>query len=448
MKVLLVRPLLLNMLTLSGTIDCEPLELEYLYTACREIGVEAVLYDGITETRPFSAVLRQEQPEVVAITGYITQENRMRRYAELARLTLPACQVVLGGVHAQLNARRLYFPTVDYIQRGESMEEWQALLRLIRDGGDPVTVSGLCWRDKGTFRENPYVPCDITRLPIPLRPAWEAHPDAFRYLDYPRVATVKTAVSCPFSCNFCYGTHLHAGRYQARSAELVAEELAGLSADNVFFVDSDFLVDEKRAWELAALLRQRNIRKTYICYARADFIARHPALIAALREVGFACFLVGLESVADQRLDAYQKGTTPSVNDACLQVLRECGAACVALMIADPSFTSADFRQLYAWARDSGLKYVSVQIYTPIPPTPLYQEKKTALLDHRPEKWDLAHLLLKPEHMTRTGFMLRHRWLMVRLYLLGWRRGVYRFFTPRFAAGRIAAWWKRRHTLR
>ena len=75
MKVLLVRPLLLNMLTLSGTIDCEPLELEYLYTACREIGVEAVLYDGITETRPFSAVLRQEQPEVVAITGYITQEN-------------------------------------------------------------------------------------------------------------------------------------------------------------------------------------------------------------------------------------------------------------------------------------------------------------------------------------------------------------------------------------
>ena len=69
------------------------------------------------------------------------------------------------------------------------------------------------------------------------------------------------------------------------------EELAGLSADNVFFVDSDFLVDEKRAWELAALLRQRNIRKTYICYARADFIARHPALIAALREVGFACFL-------------------------------------------------------------------------------------------------------------------------------------------------------------
>ena len=72
MKVLLVRPLLLNMLAITGAIDCEPLELEYLYTACREMGVEAVLYDGITETRPFSAVLERERPEVVAIIGSMT----------------------------------------------------------------------------------------------------------------------------------------------------------------------------------------------------------------------------------------------------------------------------------------------------------------------------------------------------------------------------------------
>ncbi len=448
MKVLLVRPLLLNMLAITGAIDCEPLELEYLYTACREMGVEAVLYDGITETRPFSAVLERERPEVVAITGTITQENRMRRYAALARRILPGCRVVLGGVHAQLNYRRLYFPEVDFVQRGESMEEWQALLRLIREGGDPAAIGSLCWREGETFRENPYQPGDITRLPIPLRPALEAHPEAFRYLDYSRVATMKTAVSCPFSCNFCYGTHLHGGRYQARPAALVAEELAGLPAQTVFFVDSDFLVDDKRAWELVGLLRQRDIRKTYICYARADFIARQPVLIAALAEVGFRCFLVGLESLSGERLAAYEKGVTTDVNEDCLRVLRDCGADCVALMMADPAFTREDFRRLYAWARDRGLKYVSVQVYTPIPPTPLYVEKEAELLDRRPEKWDLAHLLLKPAHMTRVGFTLRHRLLMARLYLLGWRRGAYRFVTPRFVAGRIAAWWKRRRTLR
>ena len=38
MRVLLVRPLLLNMLTFIGAIDCEPLELEYLASACRTAG--------------------------------------------------------------------------------------------------------------------------------------------------------------------------------------------------------------------------------------------------------------------------------------------------------------------------------------------------------------------------------------------------------------------------
>ena len=80
MNVLLLRPRPhRETIGLQNVMICEPLELEYLYTACREMGVEAVLYDGITETRPFSAVLERERPEVVAITGTITQENRMRR---------------------------------------------------------------------------------------------------------------------------------------------------------------------------------------------------------------------------------------------------------------------------------------------------------------------------------------------------------------------------------
>lgn len=136
--------------------------------------------------------------------------------------------------------------------------------------------------------------------------------------------------------------------------------------------------------------------------------------------MGFRCFLVGLESLSGERLAAYEKGVTTDVNEDCLRVLRDCGADCVALMMADPAFTREDFRRLYAWARDRGLKYVSVQVYTPIPPTPLYVEKEAELLDRRPEKWDLAHLLLKPAHMTRVGFTLRHRLLMARLYLLGW----------------------------
>lgn len=444
-----MRPLLLNMLTVTGAIDCEPLELEYLAVACRQAGVEPVLYDGLVEERRFSTVLRQEQPDLVAITGYITQENRMHLYASLAKRECPGCTVVLGGVHAQLNYSRLCFPPVDFITRSESMEDFRRFLLALREGDKDVLadINGLCRRGPdGAFLVNPYTPCDIAALPLPDRSFRDAHADGYRYLDFQRVSTLKTAVSCPYGCTFCYGTHLHGGQYAARPLDAVLEELAGLQADTVFIVDSDFLVEPERVRAFLRGLTQRHIQKHYICYARADFIVRYPDLIQALCRAGFAYFLVGLESVSDERLDAYHKATSVSLNQQCVRLLQENGAECVALFMADPAFDRQDFRRLYQWVKAQRLRYVTVQIYTPIPPTPLFQEQQGRLTTRQPEKWDLAHLVVPPEKLSRFRFLLCHRWLVARLYLLGWRRGAYRFVTPRYVARQLVRCWKRRRT--
>lgn len=447
MKVLLVRPLLLNMLAVTGAIDCEPLELEYLYTACREIGADACIYDGIVESRRFRDVLRAYRPDVVAVTGYITQETRIRRYAAAAKAICPGCCVVLGGTHAQLNYRRLYFPEVDFITRSESMQDFQAFLSAVEKDTGYETVNGLCWRQTGIFRENAYRPGDIAGLPIPDRTFRNRHAEAFRYLDYERVSTLKTAVSCPFSCLFCYGTHLHGGRYQARPVEMVVEEIASLEAETIFIVDSDFPADIRRTQEFIRLLKERNIRKHYIAYARADFIVQHPDVVAGLCKVGFAMFLVGLEGIQDDRLEAYHKGTSLAVNEACVRILQNNHATCVALMMADPSFTKDDFRRLYEWVKSQPLRYVTVQIYTPIPSTPLFEAEKEQIFEKHPEKWDLAHLVVKPDHMPVWLFHWRHRLLVARLYWLGYRRGAYHFVTPAFISRQIIKCWKRLRTL-
>lgn len=447
MKVLLVRPLLLNMLTVSGAIDCEPLELEYLYTACREAGVEAAIYDGIVERRKFRDALQAYQPDVVAITGYITQENRMRRYAAAAKSICPGCRVVLGGTHAQLNFRRLYFPEADFITRSESMQDFQTFLAALAGTMAYAAVNGLCWRKDGIWQENGYHPCDISLLPVPDRTFRNRHAEAFRYLDYERVSTLKTAVSCPFSCIFCYGTHLHGGRYQSRPVEKVVEEIAALQADTIFIVDSDFPADIPRTWEFIRLLKEKGICKHYIAYARADFIVQHPDMVAALCAVGFVMFLVGLEGIRDDYLDTYHKGTSVAVNEACIRILQDNHAECVALMMADPAFTKDDFRRLYRWVKSQPLRYVTVQVYTPIPSTPLYEAEKERIFEKRPEKWDLAHLVLKPAHMSVPAFYCRHRFLVARLYLLGYRRGAYRFVTPAYIGRQCLKWWKRLHTL-
>ena len=444
MRVLLVRPRRLNAMTVFGAVDCEPLELEYLSAACKAMGAQPVLYDGILEHRPFSRVVREVRPDWVGLTGYLTQEREMAEYIRLARMAAPGCRVVVGGVHAQLNWDRLRWEGVDFILRGESTAAFQALL----SRADPAGIPGLCWRTGEGWSETPYIPCDIDELPLPDRSGWAAGAKWFRYLDYPRVSTLKTAVACPYTCDFCYGRNLHGGRYQARRLDLVLDELEAIPGEPVFIVDSDFLLEEVRTEAFLRGLEERGIRKQFICYARADFIAAHPELTARLCRAGFRCFLVGIEGVRDDRLEGWNKGTSRAVNEACVTILHANGADCAALLLADPAFEKADFQALARWVEEHPVRYASVQILTPIPPTPFYRRKEGELTSRDLRQWDLTHLVLPPEHMSRRAFLARYRLLLARLTLCTWRRGAFRFVTPAYLGRVLVRWWRRRGALR
>ena len=99
MRVLLIRPMACNAVGGFAPIECEPLELEYLLSACREQGIEAEIYDAVTEHRRLSDVLASFRPDAVAVTGYLTQEREMARCAAQVKKYFPRCLVVLGGVH-------------------------------------------------------------------------------------------------------------------------------------------------------------------------------------------------------------------------------------------------------------------------------------------------------------------------------------------------------------
>lgn len=444
-KVLLVRPLLRNPLAVFGAMDCEPLELYYLAVACRGEGLEPVLYDAITERRAFTTVLKEERPDVVAMTGYLTQEGPMRKMVALAKGVCPDCTVVIGGVHAQLNYRRLYWPGVDLVFRSEDVGELAALLAGRRH---PRDVSGLCWRTETGWAENPYEPPDLNDLPLPERMGWSENARWFRYLDMERTSTLKTAASCPYRCSFCYGRNLHGGKYQARDLEKVFAELEAIQAENIFIVDSDFLLEEGRVNAFLDGLEARGIHKTFVCYARADFAAAHPALMARLVKAGVRRFAVGLEGIENARLNAWDKGTDRNINEECVRVIHAAGGECVALLLADPAYGKEEFRELYRWVKRMGLKYVSVQVLTPIPPTSFYQEKKDELLDDDLSRWDLTRLLLPPKKLTRRQFMDQYRLLLVRIALLGWLRGAYRFVTPVYLLWVVLRDLHRRRTLR
>lgn len=435
MRVLLVRPPAPNDLSFTGMLDNEPLELEYLHTGLMHAGYEDQIFDYICENKPFRKVLASYRPDVVAITGYLTQENVMKRMFKDAKKFQKSIVTIVGGVHAQLNYERFYDENIDFIARSESVEGFVDLIRSIEAVKEraPIAkdfreINGLCFRDKnGEWIVNPYERIDIDSLPIPDRSFFYKHKHRFRYLDMTPMATLKTSLSCPFDCKFCYCTLLNQGAYQARDLELVIEELKGIEVDNIQIVDDDFLVDKKRLWEFIRLVKENGIRKTYTCYARADFVSQNEDIVKALVEIGFKYFLVGLEATSDKELLAYNKRTNVTNNEEAVRVINGAGGECIALMIVGIEATKEDFDRIYDWVVKNQVLHVTISIFTPIPGTPLYEEYKHELISDNIEDWDFLHLVVRPRNLSKRQFYRYYRELFLKLYKRARKAGLYQF---------------------
>jgi radical SAM superfamily enzyme YgiQ (UPF0313 family) len=433
MKLALIRPPAPNLLKRLQILNCEPLELEYLYTVAKANGWEAYIYDGFNSKSGPKEFLAREAPDVVAITGYNAQQDEMIRYAKIAKSVNPNVITVIGGVHAQLNYENFYGKAVDYVFRSEDVNAFGRLLKCYSPDNNPTSleilenISGLCRKAGDGYLENELAPFDINELPIPDRSFFYANKSWFRYLELTEVATIKTSISCPYDCKFCYCSRLNAGRYSARNLDLVFEELFALDCENVMIADDDFLFDPDRILDFIGRVKKLGVRKKFICYARADFIAKYPDIIKKLTEIGFVYFLVGLESVSDKELDNYNKRVTAEINERCVSAIKAANARCFALMIVPVEATKSYFEELYEWILARGLNFVSVSIFTPFPKTPMFEEYKDKIISNNISDWDFLHLVVEPPNMTRREFYAEYLKLTYRLYKLAKKTGIYEF---------------------
>lgn len=432
MKVLLVRPEVPNLFKYANLITSEPIELEYLFTELMGRGHEAQIFDGVFEKRSFRKVLEAFDPDLVAITGYITQENLMIGYARQAKSHNNETLTVVGGVHVQLNPDRFKVPGVEYIFRSESVKCFGVLVDSIQNGKTvPDSINGLIYSGGDEWIENVLVPVDIDELPIPNRSHFHAHMESYKYLDLNAVATIKTSFSCRHNCNFCYCTKLGGGVYNARNMDLVIEELSGIGSDNILIVDDDFLADIGRTKAFVEKVKLAGLKKNFICYARADAVSSNPELIQDMVGVGFQYFIVGLEAISDVDLKHYDKKTTESINQKCIENIHDAGAEVIALMMISHAATIDDFHDLYEWAEKNKLVYTTVSIFTPIPGTALYEFHRDEITCKKIEHWDFLHLVLKPVHMNRVQFYFHFILLTYKLYRLGKKSGGFSFIGKR-----------------
>ena len=409
MKILLIKPETVGIFSFTYLVDHEPLEMEYLYTVFTRDGHEAVIHDRRYESISLKKKLKKEKPDVVCITGYITQEKRVKKLCEAIKRYKPDTRVILGGSHVEINYKNFYDSKADYLYLLSGLENMCRLVKDIekKDDADIEEIPGICYKKNGEWVSNPKIYETPEDLPVPDRTHFYKNKFRFRYLCFKPLALVKNSYSCQRNCNFCFCTNRNGGRYACRSVDKLVDEIASLDVPAVHITDDNFLVSREYLKEFIRLVKEKDIHKKYLIYGRADFIANNEDIIKELAEIGLSLVMVGLEATNDEELDSYNKHVSLHENEECIRILSENHIFCAGLFIVHQAMTKDDFKKLYKWIASRDI-IPTVSVFTPMQGSAMYKEYEDKLLTKDVTKQDLFHCLLKPEHMSVARFTFEY----------------------------------------
>lgn len=405
----------------AGVIENEPLELEYIARVIRDRGGQVRIWDGQVEKTSLEKALADFAPDYFYVCGRTRQEDFMKEYCRLAKER--GCVTIAGGVHVQGCTERFREPYIDFL--AVSFDVFS--IAEIMEGTSPEKIEGIVYRTKDGYASTPAPPFDINRLPLPDREYFYSHKDNYRYLELSPCAHVRTSCCCPYRCSFCYRNSLNKGVYSARNIEAVVAEIEKTDCGNIYFIDDDFLYDRSRIARFISLVKERGLRKKYVCYGRADFIAANPDLINQLGEIGFYYILTGLEAADNKHLSMYNKKITADVNLKAVKITKSAGIRLMGMFIVDLDFTPGDFAALYRYICRNDIRHTAISIFTPEMSGGLMEKYKDRLVTSDPACWDYLHVVAKPEKMSVGMYYFFYHILVAMLFLRGRRQGIYDF---------------------
>jgi radical SAM superfamily enzyme YgiQ (UPF0313 family) len=190
-------------------------------------------------------------------------------------------------------------------------------------------------------------------------------------------------------------------QYWQRDIEDVIRELEDINEHEIYIVDDDFLADRIYVEDFIDQLEKRNIRKKYLIYGRADFIAKNPKLIERFRDNGLRTVIVGFESFFKDELKSFEKNIDVDTNYRAMEILNKLGIDCYATVILSPDWGREQFRSLEIILKKIKIHYVNLQPLTPLPGTDFKVSKDQLLIELDDyAKWDLAHISISPSKLS------------------------------------------------
>ncbi|MBQ7971885.1 MAG: cobalamin-dependent protein [Lachnospiraceae bacterium] len=406
----------------------EPLGLEYMMAAVKAEGLFCMIHDeGIHNSfGRFRRLLKVIDSNQITFVGFSTISNIAWYVIETIhklKKARPNIKIMVGGAEVFINHEDFMIDDIDFVYYDHGLD---SIRRAFRSGFELKELEqcpGLAYRKEGKWVENAKGEPISDYGILPDRSLFYENRKKYKVLAQGTFSVLKTAFSCPQNCNFCISRQFNACRYTTRKVEDVVDEIVNLDNDKIFIIDDDFLVDRERVLAICNQLIERNCKKTFMIFARADSIVKCKDIMPLLYQVGFREMLVGLEAVNDDTLSSYNKNSSVALNREAVKILREHKMVCVGLFVINYDFTHKNFMEINKFVKEEKLIWVLFSILIPFKGTVTYEENKHRLYKYKYKRTDGTYVLMQPDHLPKWLFKLEYHFLYYvnypRIYLAG-----------------------------
>lgn len=337
----------------------------------------------------------QPFPEVVGITVHLTFAARAFELARWYRLR--GAKVILGGLHV-LSCPTECATHADALAVGEGVQLWGRILNDVKQGR-------LQARYEGSFRE-PY-----RHDPPPRR-------DLLPRGQFLTSTSLIATRGCHNRCGFCYlsteGLHMP---YQLRDPEQIAAEFSADGQPYGVFIDNNLGSRPEYLRRLCRVLRP--LEKIWSAAVSID-VTDDPALIREMALAGCTGVFIGFESLhPDNIIDSHKKSPRPADYSRRVSILHDHGIQVNGSFVFGFDHDRTDvFAHTVDWIETNRLECATFHILTPYPGTAVFaqMEIEGRLLHKDWSKYDTAHVVFRPRHMTPAQLFQGYAWSYRRLF--------------------------------
>jgi radical SAM superfamily enzyme YgiQ (UPF0313 family) len=361
----------------------------YLGTILKNRGHEVEVYNEDFNPPDYD---RLQSADVVGIS--ILTSTSQRGY-EVAR-KFPREKVVLGGVHASLlpeeairHARQVVVGEAEDVIA--DVFEGRLKDRIVQ--GTPVQ--------------------DLDSLP---------YPDFSLLTGLKKslfVTPISTSRGCPFDCSFCSVTKMFGRAYRFRSPENVIGELLSSKKKSFFICDDNFTANPARSEALLKLMEQHRIRD-WSCQVRCD-VAKNKDVLELMRKAGCVTVCIGMESINQKTLEAYDKKQTVSQIAQAIQSFHEFRIKVHGMFVlGGDDDSAATVWDTVKFAIKKKIDTLQISILTPFPGTKVYEdlEKEKRIFTKDWTLYDGHHIVYHPKLMSAKELQLNVIKAYARFYSL------------------------------